>query len=55
MARIVLVRLDESELRRVGESGGLVVKFVVTHANIKVEVQDDVGGNVRYSRAEVSN
>lgn len=52
--RVLLVRLSEDELRRVSSSGGgLMVQLVVTHANVKVSVEDDRGGRVEYRRAEV--
>lgn len=51
MNRVLLVRLDRDELLRA--SGGVVVKVVVTHANMKVSVEDDGGGVVGYKRAEL--
>lgn len=51
-ARVLLVRLGERELA--SASGGVVVKVVVTHANIKVEVEDDRGVAVDHRRADLS-
>ena len=50
-SRVLLVRLDRGDLMRV--SGGVVVKVVVTHANIGVSVEDDEGVVVPYRRAEL--
>lgn len=50
-SRVLLVRLDRGDLIRA--SGGVVVKVVVTHANIGVSVEDDEGCVVHYRRAEL--
>lgn len=50
-SRVLLVRLDRGDLMRA--EGGVVVKVVVTHANIGVCVEDDGGGVVSYRRAEL--
>lgn len=51
-ARVLLVRLAREDLLRAG--GGVVVKVVVTHSNMKVLVEDDLGGKVEYGRAELT-
>lgn len=51
-ARVLLVRLAREDLLRAG--GGVVVKVVVTHSNMKVSVEDDLGGKVEYGRAELT-
>lgn len=50
-SRVLLVRLDRGDL--LCASGGVVVKVVVTHANMKVSVEDDSGVVVSYRRAEL--
>lgn len=50
--RVLLVRLSPDDLARA--SGGIMLKLVVTHANIKVEVEDDEGKVVQYRRAELT-
>lgn len=46
-----MVRMDREDLLRA--EGGVWVKFVVTHANVKVSVEDDGGGPVSHARAHV--
>lgn len=50
--RVLLVRVSPDDLARA--SGGIMLKLVVTHANIKVEVEDDEGKVVQYRRAELT-
>jgi hypothetical protein len=50
--RILLVRVAPEDLELV--SGGIMLKLVVTHANIRVEVEDDGGHDVAYRRAELT-
>lgn len=50
--RVLLVRVAADDLKRA--SGGIMLKLVVTHANIKVEVEDDSGKAVRHRRAELT-
>jgi hypothetical protein len=49
--RILLLRLDEEDLKKA--SGGIFVQVVVTHANMKVSVEDDTRSPVKHKRVEL--
>lgn len=49
--RVLLVRVVAEDLEKV--SGGIMLKLVVTHANIKLELEDDSGNLVKHRRADL--
>lgn len=51
-ARVLLIRLKEKDL--LAASGGVLVKVIVTHSNMKVSVEDDLGVVVEHRRADLA-